>query len=223
MAIQKRNKTVYTDGASIYDSSFSALKFTLADEKGMIFLSPVISGMSGKKPKAGEKMYDYDNKLSFQFSVTQAITLKEGIDNLLTNKGKSVSIETTFNDTKRSFTVFSPNSIQLGGKTLDNYLLRISLIDEDSTQKVYHSLKKEIYIMDKEEYEVEAGLKALIAFLDAVVENASSVAWHGAKRNGSSPSYGGGGNTRRNLDDDDDEVPVSSSRRAKVVEEEFLD
>lgn len=222
MAIQKRNKTTYTDGASIYDSSFSALKFTLADEKGMIFLSPVLSGMSGKKPKSGEKMYDYDNKLSFQFTITQAIALKEGIDNLLTNKGKSVSIETTFNDSKRSFTVFSPNSIQLGGKTCENYLLRISLTDEDSTQKVYHSLKKEIYIMDKEEYEVEAGLKALIVFLDAVVENASSVAWHGAKRNGSSPSYGGG-NTRRSLDDDEDEAPVSSSRRAKVVEEEFLD
>lgn len=185
---QKRNSTFTNSWTTTYDGVMSSMSFKFIDDRGFIVLAPIHPNMIGKTPKAGEKVYDYDNAQSFWISPQMAIALKTGIQALLEQEHAEVpefhQIQVGSGaDNQRNLTIYAPRSIRLtvkGEKRSfpDNYLLKIQSVQDEEQIKSFHVLQTEdINVVsgkgaEKEEsaITIHSDLELIIKFCDVVLD-----------------------------------------------------
>lgn len=221
-------KSIYSDADyASFDSNFSSMKLNLIDSKGGIALAPIFPEFIGKKPKAGEKVYNYEAKIGVIINNAQALTLRDGIGHLKKDPSlKSIGIKMTLYTGTKAISVFAPGAIELSKKKFDSYVLRIvNSVEEGDTQKIYHVFQKSEIDMGKDTFEVDTGLNLFIEFLNKIVENSFGVAMHANKRSSNNSSSGNYRSSSRSVveerESEDDELPPASSRRIQMMESDF--
>ena len=207
-----RRQTTYTNSEiNSYERSYSAMSFTFADGRGLIALSPIFEEFVGQTPKKGDSVYDHDSKMNFSIDAQAAVTLRHGIRTLLDDEDEGVScFHLRFGGDKnqRTLSIYRPNTLKLGGKTQPNFLLRVSTKKDDTEEKMYHLLQRNVVVFktsDGEvEEEVETDLILLLEFAEQVIANSLGVYKHGARQ------AGGGAPAQQR----------SAGKKRSVVEEE---
>lgn len=218
-------KTTYTSAEfQSYERQFTALAFTLANGRGLINLSPIFDEFVGKDPKRGDSVYDYEDKMNFLIDAQAAIQLRSGLNQLMENIDDMKSMTISFGNekTRRTISVFAPNTLKLAGKSHDNFLLRLTHMKDDSEEKKYHLMQRASVDYKNRQNEsltdpLEVDMLLLVEFCNVVIENAFNGAYHGAKRNSQFAPSGGGRSSapksRREVEeesDDADEAPAAS-------------
>ena len=146
---QKRNSTFTNSWTTTYDGVMSSMSFKFIDDRGFIVLAPIHPNMIGKTPKAGEKVYDYDNAQSFWISPQMAIALKTGIQALLEQENAEVpefhQIQVGSGaDNQRNLTIYAPRSIRLTVK-VKNVLSLITTFLKFKMYKMKNRLNLSMY------------------------------------------------------------------------------
>lgn len=210
---QKRQDVFTNAEVSSYDRNFSAMSFTWVGGRAFLALAPIFDEFVNKQPKSGDNVFDYESKVNFVMDASSAKLLLEGINTIQEVEGlKSFTITLGNDKNKRTLAICAPNTLKLGGKTYDNYVIRVTLMKDGSEEKIYHILQRaNIEYKDSSNEnsidEVEVDLFLLEEFAHEVIRNALSVSTHGARR-------ADGGSSRQS---------ASTRGRRSQVEEEDAD
>ena len=226
---RRQNSTYSSANFSSYDEQVSSLSFSYANEGSFIEVAPIIPTMIGKTPKQGEKVYDYDNRVSTFISAQHAILLRRALNNLLelveADEEIPAKTEVTIPTGQgiRRVTLIAPGRVSLkikGKKTNfpDNFMLKLETKkSDDETVLAYHILQNSVvsYISGEETSEevVENDILMLIEFCNMVIDLSLGKVRHTASMtrnlvnaNQSSSSNGGKkGSAFNSMDDDDDD------------------
>lgn len=239
------NDTFSNAKINSYDNSVSSLSFRYFNNLGVIDVNPINPEFIGVTPKKGDKVYNYEAKMSLYIvpqlahSALKAIAqlrklIETGVES---DDGKPVAIRSfTVAQSGNSITLYAPGQITVKANkkvidTSENFVLSIKNKKDEIANHILQNDAVEFMTADKSVLEdtVFTGLDMLELFLEQVVQlniygnvHAASV----ANNEGRSGSTGGGsksGNSYFNnsLDDDEDEedvvdeVPASKKSASK--------
>ena len=225
---RRQNSTYSSANFSSYDEQVSSMSFSYANEGSFIEVAPIIPTMIGKTPKQGEKVYDYDNRVSTFISPQHAVLLRRALNNLLEliEADEEIPAKTEVmvptGQGIRRITIIAPGRVSLkikGKKTSfpDNFMLKLETKkSDDETILAYHVLQNSTvsYISGEETSEevVEHDMIMLMEFCEMVIELSLGKVRHTASMtrnlvnaNQSSSSNGSKkGSAFNSMDDDDD-------------------
>jgi hypothetical protein len=219
----QRRQSVYSKSdVNSYERQFSAMNFTLVNGGSLISLAPIFDEFLNKEPKKGDNVYDYDEKMNFMIDAQAALLGRKGVQDLLADEdGALKSFTMKFGNEKspRTFTIFKPNAIKLGGNFFGEFVLKLTQTKDDGEQKMFHIMQRatsEFKTADNDVIEdtQEIDMLLLVEFFNAVIDNAFGVSAHGAKRNGGGgSSYQSAGKkpARRAIEEDSEEGGEESS------------
>jgi hypothetical protein len=240
---RRQNNTYSSANFSSYDEQISSLSFSYANEGSFIEVAPIIPAMIGKTPKQGEKVYDYDNRVSTFISPQHAILLRRALNNLLEiiDSGESVPAKTEVvvptGQGIRRITIIAPGraSLKIKGKKTnfpDNFMLKLETKkSDDETILAYHILQNNVvnYINGEETNEelVETDMIMLTEFCEMAIELSLGKVRHTASMtrnlvnaNQSSSNNSKKGSAFNNMDDDEDDTDEDYNEEGDNEEED---
>lgn len=236
---------------SSYDSHVSSLGMRFFNNLGVLDLNPINPEFIGEQPKKGDKVYNYDEKLSLYITPQLAHLTASGIKQLrsLIESGlDDDSIKSfTANSAGNAITIYAPGTVvvRAAKKVVDtdnNFVLSIKNKDNETANHILQNDVVQYNTTNKDVLEdiVYTGLDLLEAFLVQCIElslyggvQAAAIA-NADNRGGSGGSTAKKGGMFANLgddeDDEDDELeskPVpkrkSKSKALSEIEDEFAD
>lgn len=206
MSNQQRKAAVFSNsdnGFNSYDGVFSSMSVRFFNNTAVLDLAPINPDMTGKTPKAGDKVYDYESKRSLYFTSHTAYSLLVAIkklkESLETDEPlTSVKVEIGFGENKKSVEIFAPGkAITVQKKTYaneNNFLLKCIIIDDEEKSTAYHILQNSTIELKvgKDVYEEEfySDLEMLELFLLQVINLGTGAYRHGAALAGGVASSG---------------------------------
>ena len=220
-------KAVFTNAyTNSYDSTFSSLSFKYIDDKAFLVFAPIFPNMVGKTPKKGERIYDYDNAISFFVSPQVASTFLRTIRSFMDDQDSEEPSMTKLiigDEFGRTMTLCAPGAIRISKKVFEeNYVLKVTSTQNDETINAYHVLQTNVCTMvntskEEEEFLIHSDIELLITFCEELIKIALASPRHIANyarnmigaNNNSNKGNGKRGNAFANMEDDEDDEPTS--------------
>lgn len=210
----ERRQSLYTNsGYVLYDNTFTSLQMGFVDNNGFIKIAAINKEFVNKKPKKGDRVYDYDNAISYHLNAKDALVLLTMIEKIENNEIHQAEYTTGVEgEVIRKFKIMAPESVKLGTVKYPNYIIKFvkqDNTDSNNSSTTFHLFEKTEYVANKDEViEIHTGLLIFKKFLESIVSASSNSFFHGAKKanNGSSSA----GKTRRSFssnvtEEEDDE------------------
>lgn len=227
----ERKQAIYTNsGFTLYDNTFTAMQMGMVDNNGFVKIAAINSEFVNKKPKKGDRVYDYDNSITYHLNAKDASVILKMINDLESDSENNKTVEYSTGEESniyRSFKIAAPNAISLAKVTYPNYIIRFVKEDvgtENSKSTTYHIFEKTEYHLNKDTVEVHTGLEIFKKFLEGIILNSTNTVFHGAKKANNSNS---GRNQRKtfssNVVEEEDENSSESSSTASSLNDEFAD
>jgi hypothetical protein len=210
---QSRPQATYTNADfSSYDGLFSALSFMLINQSTTLQLAPIDPAMIGKQPKKGERVYDYDNKLTVMLNAPFAMQLQKAFEYItdpeLDAEVTQITVSTGVEGNSRAVTIFRPGAVKLkvAGKSTqfdENYLMKIEITKDGDTTRAYHVMQNSVItfgmknaegVKSEDEVTIEHDIEIIKQVCQRVIDTALGLSRHGATQavrmngGGSSPA-----------------------------------